>query len=203
VLYKPIEGAEKLEIGLTKKQVRELYGSPSKIINRDPNTWYYVNSNITFDTEGKVNGWLNNFNQLDTGLYKPLEGAEKLDIGLTKEKIRDLYGSPSKIISRDPNTWHYVNSNITFDFEGKVDGWLNNFNQLDPGLYKPIEGAEKLDIGLTKEHVRDLYGSPTKIINRDPNTWYYVNSKIIFNAEGKVTDWINNYGQLDSGIQTE
>lgn len=186
-----------LDIGIPEKKVEHLLGEPTK---KEEFKWSYSSSVVTFNQDGKVNGWINNFNRLDSVLYKPLEGAEKLEIGLTKEQVRDLYGSPLKIINRDPNTWHYVNSNITFDSEGKVNGWLNNFNQLDSGQYKPLEGAEKLEIGLTKEQVRDLYGSPTKIISRDPNTWYYINSKIIFNTESRVSDWTNNYEQLDSGL---
>lgn len=108
-----------------------------------------------------------------------------------------MIGEPTE---KEDFKWSYSSSVVTFNQDGKVNGWINNFNRLDSVLYKPLEGAEKLEIGLTKEQVRELYGSPSKIINRDPNTWHYVNSNITFNNEGKVIDWINNYGQLDSGL---
>ncbi len=142
-------------------------------------------------------GWVNQ-GQLDIGIYKPIPGAKKLEIGLSKEEVRDLLGSPYKIDSKNPNEWSYILSWITFDESGKVIGWVNQ-GQLDIGIYKPIPGAKKLEIGLSRDDVRDLVGSPTKIDSRNLNEWYYSLSKITFDVSGEVTGWVNN-GQLNMYI---
>ena len=180
----------KLDIGASKELVIQLFGSPSK---ENPNDWQYVLSTVTFDSEGRVSGWINN-GQLNAGVYTPKEGAKKLEVGLTKEEVRDLLGSPNSITSHSPNDWKYILSSVTFDSEGRVSGWVNN-GQLNIGVYTPKEGAKKLEIGLTKEEVRDLLGSPNSITSHNPNDWKYALSSVTFDAKGKVKSWINN-GQL-------
>ena len=108
-----------ITIGSSKKAVVESMGTPEVIIG--VHYWYYGNSNITFDSYNNVSGWKNSGDLLVT-LGSKTSNGDLIAIGSLKEHVVAAMGTPDNVSNY---SWGYGNSNISFDFSGKVSGWNN------------------------------------------------------------------------------
>jgi len=185
-----------IHIGSDKSQVCKLLGEPSRI---DANMWTYKTSYIKFDSEGKVVAWKNLFNELNAGMKLYIPNDRTFFIGSSMEDVLESMGSPTTVISSREPEWRYEASHIKFR-DNKVVEWKNLYNQLDRGMIKPVEGANYLSIGMTKENVVNALGSPTMVLAINPDVWLYQASHVKF-RENCVIEWKNQYNQLDHGMK--
>jgi outer membrane protein assembly factor BamE (lipoprotein component of BamABCDE complex) len=194
------EGAEAIDIGSTKEEVLNALGSPTKINPRNQNIWYYNASEISFSESDLVNGWNNRYGVLNLGMQQEKEGAKGIDIGSTKEEVLNALGSPTEINSRNQNIWYYDASEISFNENNLVNGWNNRYGVLNSGMQQKNEGAEKIDVGSTKEDVLSALGSPSKIEPSNINTWYYKQAYINFDNNALVESWKDVYNILSDKV---
>ena len=178
-----------ITIGSSKKAVVESMGTPEEIIG--VHYWYYGNSNITFDTSFKVVGW-NNKGNLPVTLGSKKANGIPITIGSFKEHVVAAMGTPDNV---SDYSWGYGNSNISFDFSGKVSGW-NNSGDLLVTLGSKTANGDLIAIGSLKEHVVAAMGTPDDVSDY---SWGYGNSNISFDFSGKVSGW-NNRGDLPGTI---
>ncbi len=104
---------KKIKIDISKDELLEILGSPTKILPSNPFEWHYNSSSIYFDENMIVTGWTNYYNQLDHAMMKKSTGT--ISIGATKEKVLEVLGSPSKLLPTTPDEWHYFSVKLTFD----------------------------------------------------------------------------------------
>ncbi len=181
-----------IDLGSTRDEVLVALGSPTEILYNNPYRWNYRNSHVTFDKEWNVIGWTNTYDQLDLALRSRVGGS--IDLDSTKDEVLAALGSPTEILYTNAYHWNYKNANVTFDKEWKVNGWNSVYNLLNQALV-PGKGGT-IDIGSSKEEVKNALGSPTEISYRNQYRWTYANSYINFDSNWKVIDWKNNYDQL-------
>jgi outer membrane protein assembly factor BamE (lipoprotein component of BamABCDE complex) len=196
-LKSPISGV--IDLNSSKDEVKVALGSPTEIVSNNQYKWNYKNSYITFDQDWKVSGWANHYNQMDHGLKSAKGGV--IDLGSSREEVHIALGSPTVVVSNNPQRWNYKNSYVTFDQEWKVSGWANYYNQMDHGLNFPVGGV--IDIGSSREDVHIALGSPTEVVNTNIFKWIYKNSYIIFDSSWKVVEWKNYYDQLTHVLPKE
>ena len=176
-------------LGSNISEVEAILGKPERVIN---GMWYYQSSYFSVDSNNKIIGWSNNYEQLNSVLSSPKGGI--IDLGSDSNEVLNALGSPTEIIASNQYRWSYSNSSILFDGNWKVSGWSNNYNQLQQAMYKSVGG--KINLGSSRDTVLEALGAPTEISPTNQNRWSYSNSSVYFDGNWNVTGWSNNYDQL-------
>jgi len=109
-------------IGSMKNEVKEIQGTPSRIIG---DTWFYRASQVTFSND-RVVGYSNNSKNLRMKLLPTTDVTHVrtkgyFTIGSTRDEVLTLQGTPSGIIG---NIWLYGLSQIIF-YNEKVVSYSN------------------------------------------------------------------------------
>lgn len=196
-LKKPVEGADFIRIGSTPEEVLKALGSPDTLLALDQNVWHYEASHVKFRND-KVIEWRNQYRQLDKGMKPPEESEYFLHIGSSEEEVLITLGSPTEILVITPQIWKYGASHILFN-NGRVVEWRGVYHQLDEGL-KASNFDDYIRVGLSKEEVLELYGSPKSVLKLDPEVWHYNTSHIKFKGN-KVCEWRNMFHDLERGFR--
>ena len=196
-LKKAVEGADFIRIGSTSEDVLKALGAPDTLLALDKDVWHYKASHVKF-RNNKVIEWKNQYRQLNVGMKSPEECHVYLNIGSTEEEVLTTLGSPTEILVINPNVWKYAASHILFE-NHKVVEWKGVYNQLDDGL-KPPGYNDYIRIGLTKEEILEIYGSPHSVLKLNPDVWHYASSHIKF-KQNKVTEWRNMFHDLKKGFK--
>lgn len=185
-----------LEIGMEKKDLLRCLGAPSMLLAMDPNTWHYQASHVKLQHD-RVIEWVNLYNQLEAGMQSPEETEDYLKLGMGKNAVLKLLGSPSAIIASDPEVWKYESSFVRFEAD-KVIEWRSMFGQLKRALKKPMyQGFIK--IGLSKEEVLNIIGSPDSISRMNSDLWHYDSSHVKF-KDGKLCEYRCQFHDFDKGL---
>ena len=188
-MRKKEENAPPMDIGSSREDVLKALGSPSKIESNNKYLWMYGLGHVSFDQEGRVNGWYNYNNVLASGMRKKEENAQHIEIGSSREDVLKALGSPSEINSSNIYLWMYGLGRVTFDQEGRVNGWYNYNNVLASAMRKKEENAQPIDIGSSREDVLKALGSPSKIESNNKYLWMYGLGHVSFDQEWKVKYW--------------
>ncbi|MBI9011485.1 MAG: hypothetical protein JEZ08_04585 [Clostridiales bacterium] len=196
-LKKRIEGSDFIRIGSTSEEVLQALGSPDTVLALDQDVWHYKASHIKF-RNNKVVEWRNQYRQLNEGMKSPEESHYFLNIGSTEEEVLTTLGSPTEILVINPHIWKYGASHVIFE-NGRVIAWKSVYHQLDEGLKAPNYN-DYIRIGMSKEEILDIYGSPSSILKLDPDIWHYDTSHIKFN-DNKVCEWRNMFRDLEKGFK--
>lgn len=186
-------------IGSSREDVLKALGSPTMILEVYPNVWKYDSSHIKFNDEGYVVEWNNLYDQLDIGLKKADEGDCFIDIGSSKADVLNILGSPTSILESNSNVWKYDSSYVKFDKNAVIE-WRNLFGQLNTGMKSPTVDSGFIRVGMSKEKVLEIFGSPMSILEMNPDVWKYDSSHIKFDKDF-VVEWRNMFHQLDMGMQ--
>jgi len=184
-------------IGDDKDYVRSILGKPNKIHGTNNSTWDYSIAKIFFDNDGLVVGYINSNNEL--GDYLPLEKTNdhSVFIGSSQDEVIKCIGAPNKIEKAYQNEWIYDHSVITFDSSGKVNGYVNKYDELVDALPAKGNFSGYLFIGSDMSEVISRLGAPNKIELLYPNVWHYNNSSFNFDKAGFVNGYFNYYDELD------
>jgi len=124
--------------GSTEEQVLAAQGTPSgRTESSYSSTWWYGPnelSKVTFDSDGRVDGWSDYENVLNLSVVAITPGAT-FGFGSTEEQVLAAQGTPSgRTESSYSSTWWYGPnelSKVTFDSDGRVDGWSDYENVLN------------------------------------------------------------------------
>ncbi|ETT31686.1 DnaJ-class molecular chaperone with C-terminal Zn finger domain, partial [Paenibacillus sp. FSL R7-269] len=122
------------------------------------------------------------FDQLDqskvaSATEKPKSEANKeFGLGASMKDVEKIMGKPTSINGRD---WSYDFSRITFDREGKVEGYSDISDNLKVWLGNQ-EANTSFSIGSTKSDVIKAMGTPTSV---NGSNWSYDFSSVDFNRE--------------------
>ncbi|MCH4888694.1 outer membrane protein assembly factor BamE [Acidaminobacter sp. JC074] len=193
----PLDGVDFVRLGLTKEAVLKALGSPTVILAINPDIWHYQGSYIKF-RDDLVIEWKNLYNQMDHGMKKPEESDDYLQIGMTEKEVLALLGSPTSILASNKDVWKYESSHLKFKNHLLVE-WKNMFGQIDLGMKKPLY-KDFVRIGMTKDQVLDIFGSPDTISELAPDLWHYKSSHILFKM-GHVIEWRNMFHDFDRGMK--
>jgi curved DNA-binding protein CbpA len=121
-----VSNSSYITLGSSKDDVKRIMGTPDSIIG--DYHWGYDFSNVTFDNNEKVDGWSNISNNLKVNIPKVNKNLTTFSLGSSYQDVVDTMGTPDSIIGE--YHWGYDFSNVTFDNNGKVDGWSNISNNL-------------------------------------------------------------------------
>ncbi len=196
-LQKPVEGSEYFKVGSTQGDVLNVMGAPDAVLAINPDVWCYGSSHIKF-RDNKVVEWRNQYRQLDMGMKLSEEGAASVHIGSSEEEVLLALGSPTEVLVINPNVWHYKESHLLFEDHHVIE-WRNVYKQLDGGL-KSANYNDYIRVGLTKEEVSEIFGSPDRVLKINPDVWYYDTSHIKF-LDNKVCEWRNMFRDLEKGFK--
>jgi len=128
----------------------------------------------------KLIGWQNILGQFNYAMVLP-SSTDKMVLGLNKEDVLRIFGTPTKISPVQKYEWFYESSIIWFDKSFKVIGWNNLLHQLDFGLVQ--RGAGKISVGMSKDELLGILGSPTKIMWSRQDEWHYDSARITFDGD--------------------
>ena len=121
-------------LGSTSTEVEAIMGKPTAIQNyrhvRDD--WKYGLSSVRFDENGKVNGWINDGNNLKIFLGDKRKDAPPIMRGATQQQVIDAMGTPNSVFDYKTTgqSWMYGKSRIDFNKDGQVKGWINTGGNL-------------------------------------------------------------------------
>lgn len=189
----------KLSLGMSNDDVVAALGTPSEVTYANPFKWFYKNSWITFNSDWVVTGWKNIYDELNPALVVPTGG--KIALGISRDAMLEVLGTPSEISHDNPYRWFYKNSSVTFGTDWMVSGWKDVYGELMPSFYTPQGG--KLDVGSSSEDVISVLGTPTEIAVANQFLWTYKNSTIVFDTSWTVQEWKSVYGQFDGVFSGE
>lgn len=196
-LRKPEETTKYVHINSTKDEVLSALGAPSTVLSINSNVWKYHASHVVFEQD-KVVEWKNDYGQLDIGMKKPEISNDYLRIGMTEEEVLKVLGSPTDVLLTNPSVWKYHASHVKFN-RNKVVEWKSMFGQLKDAFMVSSDDGPAL-IGMSKDEVRKIMGSPTSLLAINPDVWCYNASHIKFKKD-HVIEWRNMFHQLDMGFQ--
>ena len=176
-----------ITIGFTKEEVKSIMGTPDSLSSY---SWWYGLSSISFDHNGKVDGWSDISGNLKVSIGKRDENPSPITIGSTEEDVVKTMGTPDSLSSY---SWWYELSYVSFDQNGKVDGWSNISGNLNVSIGKRDDNPSPFTVGSTKEDVLKAMGTPDSL---SPYSWWYGLSYVSFDQNGKVDGWSNISGNL-------
>ena len=198
------EGSPLITWGSTQDDVVRLMGDPTTIITiKDQygknlvEWWYGYGSDVTFDEAGKIIYWRDEFKQARPWEANP--NARPITIGSTIYDVADALGYPSNFDStNNMNSWHYGNSYIMFDNNGKVNRWWNN-DGLNISIIAKDPNAEPFTVGSTIYDVAKVMGTPQILelnyINPPKYRVVYGSSTVFLDENYNVISW-DNAGNL-------
>lgn len=195
-LKRPQVGSGYIHLGSDKERVYLILGAPDMISALEPDKWYYQASHVKFNNN-KVIEWKNQYKQLDKGMKAAEASKQFLRQWLDESSVLEILGSPTTLLASNSNKWRYGASHILFEDHHVVE-WQNMFGELTPGCLLPSYQG-KIKIGLDKEQVLKIFGSPDRINKLDPETWHYKSSHIKF-IDGLVAEWRNMFHDFDRGM---
>jgi len=192
----PIGG--KLELGLNSNDVISILGTPKQIDYNNQFTWFYGSSKVIFDSEWNVKGWNDVYGELKKAFYNPQKG--KLSLGISKTEVINALGTPTEIPYNNNYIWYYGSSKVTFDSGWNVTGWDDVYGELKVALSP--SGGGFLILGMSREDVVKVLGTPSEINSGNIYVWYYGSSKVTFNNNWTINGWHDVYGEIKPFLST-
>lgn len=122
-------------------------------------------------------------------------GQNCIEIGSTKQEVRNVQGTPSTIQNFEySNTeiWMYEISSVTFK-NGRVKEYSNISRNLRICPENTYSSNNCIEIGSTKDEVRNVQGTPSAIQNfeySNTDIWMYEISSVTF-KNGRVKEYSN------------
>ncbi len=163
-----------------------LFKDDNQIVLQYGKSFVYLYENM------KVKHWTNK-GELKLGTLSKDGNTPPFSFGATRGEVIKAMGMPDSISNQDTELrwggviWSYGNSKIHFSTDFLVDGWLNNGNLKLPEV---ASQNTPVKIGMTKQEVMDIYGSPD-FASPYFRTIKYGNSTLNFFNNGKLSEIIN------------
>ncbi|WP_052476252.1 DnaJ domain-containing protein [Cohnella kolymensis] len=175
----------------TAKEVVNAMGTPDTVEHYEyvSDVWRYGLSSVTFNTQGKVEGWTS----IDSG--KAFMGNMKSEsstftLNSTAKEVVEAMGTPDAVEHYEyvSDVWRYGLSTVTFSTKGKVQGW-SSINSGKAFIGNPKTNAEKITEGSTKKQVIDALGTPDTVEHYEyvGDEWRYGSTTIGLTQEGQLT----------------
>lgn len=204
-----------IQLGLTTDEVKATMGEPTLI---DPKAayglrYYYGNSYVVFDSEGRVNMIENTDSNLKLSYAKD-PTFDLIWVGASQEEVLHAFGDPTSIVTSKPGNleyrltqYFYPNGfTLWFDKENRVS-YYHSTNQemslrrITAGIKEP--SASSFTVGSTKADLVAVMGSPRSIVPIQMNgeiyeSWHYPHySWVTLDPNGRVYNYDNNSNTLD------
>lgn len=197
-----IPTAPAITMGSSKEDVARALGSPYAIDNYSGNSlikWYYnYDSMVMFDSNYKVDGWVNNSHNLKITMGQKDNNAPPFTIGSSSEDVIKAMGTPDELSADDVDIsfnnlkWKYGNSYIYFAAAQKVKGYENK-GDLKVYMGTKDKNSPGFTIGSSTDELLKAMGTPDSFISNGgfDYTWKYEDSTVTVSNQGKVTGWLD------------